>query len=146
MWRLIAPRFTAYALAGSLAYLLVTLAAWYETRLLIGSLSVAGLFAGILCGAVYLAFAVAVTALATSLTRNTLASAGMTLAILLALPLLADVHAISRWVPSALVGAPADLAAGAYQLSHYLPALAVAVVAGAAALALGSRQLQSREI
>jgi ABC-2 type transport system permease protein len=146
MWRLIAPRFTAYAVAGSLAYLLGTLAAWYETRLLIGSLPVAGLFAGTLCGAVYLAFAVAVTALATSLSRNTLASAGMTLAILLALPLLADVHAISSWVPSALVGAPADLVAGTYQLSHYLPALAVAVVAAAAALALGSRLLRSREI
>ncbi|MGH3300925.1 MAG: hypothetical protein ACRDOK_04405 [Streptosporangiaceae bacterium] len=146
MWRLIAPRFTAYAVAGSLAYLLGTLAAWYETRLLIGSLPVAALFAGVLCGAVYLAFAVAVTALATSLARNTVASAGMTLAILLALPLLADVRAISSWVPSALVGAPADLVAGAHQLPHYLPALGVAAIAGAAALALGARQLQTREI
>jgi ABC-2 type transport system permease protein len=146
MWRLIAPRFTAYAVAGSLAYLLGTLAAWYETHLLIGSLQVAALFAGVLCGAAYLAFAVAITALATSLARNTLASAGITLAILLALPLLADVGAIANWVPCALVGAPADLVAGSHQLPHYLPALAIAALAGAGTLALGARQLQTREI
>lgn len=146
MWQLIAPRFAAYAVAGALAYLLGTLAAWYETRLLIGSLPVAGLFAGVACAVVYLAFAIALTALATSLARNTVASAGITLAILLALPLLADVHAISNWVPSALVGAPADLVSGAYQLPHYLPALGVAVVAGAGALALAVRLLHSREI
>lgn len=146
MWQLVAPRFAAYAAAGALAYLLGTLAAWYETRLLIGSLSAAGLFAGVLCAVVYLAFAVALTAFATSLARNTVASAGITLAILLGLPLLADVHVISNWVPSALVGAPADLVAGTYQLPHYLPALAVAVVAAAGALALAVRSLQAREI
>ncbi|HXZ63437.1 MAG TPA: ABC transporter [Streptosporangiaceae bacterium] len=146
VWQLLAPRFAAYAVAGPLAYLLGTLAAWYETHLLIGSLPAAGVFAGALCGVVYLAFAVAVTALAASLARNTVASAGITLAILLALPLLADVRAISGWVPSALVGAPAELVAGAYQLPHYLPALGVATVAGAGALALAVRLLQTREI
>ncbi len=146
MWLLVAPRFTAYAVAGALAYLLGALAAWYETHLLIGSLPPADLFAGVLCAVVYLAFAVALTALATSLARNTLASAGMTLAILLALPLLADVHAISNWVPSALVGAPAALVAGTHQLSHYLPALGAAAVVGASALALAVRLLQTREI
>jgi ABC-2 type transport system permease protein len=146
MWQLVAPRYAAYAAAGAVAYLLGTLAAWYETRLLIGSLPAAGLFAGVLCGAVYLALAVAVAALATSLARNTVASVGITLAILLALPLLADIRAISDWVPSALVGAPADLVAGTYQLPHYLPALGVAAVAAAGALALAVRLLQTREI
>jgi ABC-2 type transport system permease protein len=146
MWQLVAPRFAAYAAAGGVAYLLGTLAAWYETHLLIGSLPAADLFAGVVCAVVYLAFAVALTALATSLARNTLASAGMTLAILLALPLLADVHAISNWVPSALVGAPADLVAGSYQLTHFVPALGVAAVAGAGALALAVRLLETREI
>src|SRR5215472_12992959 len=86
MWRLLAPRFTAYAAAGAVAYLVGTLAAWYETRQLIGSLPIGGLLAGLLCGAVYLAFAVAVTAFAASLTRTTVASVGITLGILLALP------------------------------------------------------------
>ena len=61
-----------------------------------------------LCAAVYLMFAVAITALATSLTTSTVSAVGITLAILLAaLPLLGTVNAISSWVPTALVGAPA---------------------------------------
>jgi len=148
MWRLLAPRFAANAAAGVLAYLLGTLAAWYETRLLIGPVPAVGLLAGMLCAAVYLVFAVAVTAFAASLTKTTVASAGIALAILLAaLPLLGDVHAISSWVPTALVGAPADLVTSppADNLAHFLPALGVSVVAGALALAGAVRQLRARE-
>jgi ABC-2 type transport system permease protein len=149
MWRLVAPRFAASAAAGVLAYLLGTLAAWYETRLLIGSLPAGGLLAGALCAAVYLAFAVAVTALAASLTKTTVAAVGIALAILLAaLPLLGEVPAISSWVPTALAGAPADLVASppADGLAHFVPALGVSVVAGALALAAAVRRLQAREI
>ena len=148
MWQLVAPRFTAYAAAGAVAYLIGTLAAWYETRLLIGSLPVGGLLSGLLCGAVYLAFAVAVTAFAASLTKTTVASVGITLGILLALPLLADVHVISNWVPSALIGAPADLVTSppAHDLVHFLPALGVSAVAGALALAAAVTRLRHREI
>lgn len=148
MWQLVAPRFTAYAVAGAVAYLIGTLAAWYETRLLIGPLPAGGVAAGLLCGAVYLAFAVAVAAFAASLTKTTVASVGITLGILLALPLLATVHAISDWVPSALIGAPADLAGSppAHDLAHFAPALAVAVVAGALALAAAVLRLRHREI
>ena len=101
-----------------------------------------------LCGAVYLAFAVAVAAFAAALTRTTVASVGITLGILLALPLLADVHAISNWVPSALIGAPADLAAKphVHGLLHFVPALGVAAVAGALALAAAVLRLRHREI
>lgn len=148
MWPLVAPRFAANAVAGAAAYLIGTLAAWYETHLLIGALPAGGLLAGLLCGAVYLAFAVAVTAFAASLTKTTVASVGITLGILLALPLLADVHAISNWVPSALIGAPADLVASppAHNLLHFVPALGVSVVAGAFALAAAVMQLRRREI
>jgi ABC-2 type transport system permease protein len=148
MWRLLAPRFTAYAAAGAVAYLIGTLAAWYETRLLIGSLPIGGLLAGLLCGAVYLAFAVAVTALAASLTKTTVASVGITLGILLTLPLLADVHAITNWVPSELIGAPADLVTRppGHDLAHFLPAIGVAAVAAALALAGAVVLLRKREI
>jgi ABC-2 type transport system permease protein len=148
MWQLVAPRFAAYAVAGAVAYLIGTLAAWYETHLLIGSLSVGGVAAGALCAAVYLAFAVAVTAFAASLTKTTVASVGITLGILLALPLLADIHAISTWVPSALIGAPADLVGSppAHDLVHFLPALGVSAAASAIALAAAVLRLRRREI
>ncbi len=148
MWQLVAPRFAANAIAGAAAYLIGTLAAWYETHLLIGSLPVGSVAAGVLCGAVYLAFAVAVTAFAASLTKTTVASVGITLGILLALPLLADVHAITNWVPSALIGAPADLAGSppGHDLVHFLPALGVSAVAGVVALAAAVLRLRQREI
>ena len=95
MWQLVAPRFAVNAAAAAVAYLLGTLAAWYETqpadRLAAGRRparrdAVRG---------VYLAFAVAVTAFAASLTTSTVAAVGIALAILLAaLPLLGTVNAI----------------------------------------------------
>jgi len=59
MWQLIAPRFTINAAAAVTAYTLGTAAAWYETALLLGSPPAGPMVAGLLCGAVYLVFAVA---------------------------------------------------------------------------------------
>jgi ABC-2 type transport system permease protein len=58
-WQLIAPRFTVNAAAAALAYVLGALAAWYETSLLIGAPAAGGMLAAMLCGAVYLGYAVA---------------------------------------------------------------------------------------
>jgi ABC-2 type transport system permease protein len=88
MWKLVGPRFTANALAAAGAFVLGTLAAWYETTLLIGSLPAGEMVAGIICGSIYLAFAVAIAAVAASVARNTLAVAGLTLVALLVLPLI----------------------------------------------------------
>jgi ABC-2 type transport system permease protein len=146
IWQLIMPRFTVGAAAAAVAYILGTFAAWYETDLLIGSLPLGGMLAGILCGTAYLVFAVAVTALATSLTRSTLAAVGITLALLLVLPIIGTVHAADTWLPSTLVTAPVDLVSGAHHLAHFLPTLAVTVAASAAALALAVLRLRTREI
>lgn len=143
---LVTPRFAVSAAAAVVAYLLGTLAAWYETDLLIGSLPVSGMLAGILCGAAYLVFAVSLTALAASLARSTLAVSGITLAVLLVLPVVSTFHAIHGWLPSTLVNAPVDLASGAHQLPHYLPALGVTVGGSAAALAIAMYRLRTREI
>jgi hypothetical protein len=59
MWQLIAPRFTINAAAAVTAYTLGTATAWYETALLLGSPPAGPMVAGLLCGAVYLVFAVA---------------------------------------------------------------------------------------
>ena len=45
IWRLVTPRFAVNAAAAATAYLLGTLAAWYETQLLIGSPPVGGMLA-----------------------------------------------------------------------------------------------------
>jgi ABC-2 type transport system permease protein len=144
--QLVTPRFAAWAAAAAIAYILGTLAAWLETGLLIGSPAVPGMFAGILCGGVYLVFAVAVTALAASVVRSTPATVGIALAVLLLLPIAGTFHAVDNWLPTTLASAPADLITRTHPLSHYLPTFAVTVAAAAAALAVAVRRLRVREI
>ena len=145
MWQLVIPRFAASAAAAVAAYLLGTLAAWYETQVLIGSLPVGGMLGGMLCGAVYLTFAVAVTALAASLVRSVIGTVAVALAILVVLPIAGVFHLIASWLPSALVNAPVGLVSGT-QLLHFLPALGVSVAASAAALVICMRRLSRREM
>lgn len=146
MWRLIAPRFTMAASAAAVAYWLGTIAAWVQTSELIGSLPAGAMLAGALCGAVYLVFATAVTALAAGIGRGTLAAGAIALGILLSLSALGIVGVISRYLPGALVGAPAALVSGTHDLSWYLPSMLIALAAAAAALALSCRQLSRREL
>lgn len=145
LWQLLTPRYTVNAAAAIAAYALGTLAAWYETNLLIGSLPVAAMLEGILCAACYLAFAVALSALAASLVRNTLGAVGLTVAVLLALPIAASAHTIQYWLPSTLVNAPVDLITGTH-LTRYLPGMGTAVVASALLLAAAAARLRSREV
>ena len=146
IWRLIAPRCTVITVAAGAAYLLGTLAAWYETNLLIGPLPASGMLGGILCGIVYLAFAVATAALAASLVRSTVAITGTTLVILLALPVLGTIHALDPYLPSTLVNAPVQLVNGTWTLAHFLPVLGVSAAASASALAFAGTRLRTREI
>jgi ABC-2 type transport system permease protein len=145
-WQLVAPRVAVNAVAAAMAYLLGTLAAWYETSLLIGALPAQRVLAGATCGAVYLAFAVAVTALAAAFARSTIATAGIAFMILLALPILGTVHAIARWLPSALVNAPVDIVSGTHQFGYFWPAFAVTAAASSAALAAAVNRLNAREV
>jgi len=145
MWQLVGPRFAISTLAAVVAYLLGTLAASYETTLLIGHLPAGEIAAGILCGSVYLAFAVAVTGAAASVARSTLATVGIAVAALLILPLVGIFRSVHDWLPSTLVAAPADLLTGTH-LSHFLPALGVAIAAAALALAAAVNRLGAREI
>ncbi len=145
-WQLVRPRFVVSAAGATVAYVLGTVAAWIQIRSLLGSLPASGLLGGTLCGIVYLTFAIAVTAMAASIARGTLATAGIAFGVLLALPILGTIGTIASWLPSALVTAPVDLVDGAQQLPHFLPALGVTVVAGAAALCAAATRLRSREI
>jgi len=145
-WQLLAPRFTVNAAAAATGYLLGTLAAWFETDLLIGAPPAAAMLGGMVCGAAYLAYAVAVTALTAAIVRGTLGTVGIALAALFLLPIAGAYRPISNWVPSALASAPADLLNGTHHLSHYRPAFAMTAVVSGAALAIAVRRLRLREI
>lgn len=145
VWQLIVPRFTVNAAAAIAAYVLGALAAWYETNLLIGSLPVAAMLEGMLCAACYLAFAVALSAAGASMVKNTLGAVGLTVVVLLALPIAGLVHAIANWLPSALVNAPLSLVSGTH-LTHYLPSIGTALAAAALLLIGAAARLRSREV
>jgi ABC-2 type transport system permease protein len=146
IWSLIAPRYAVTAGAATVAYILGSLAAWYETDLLLGPLPLGGMLAGMLCGAAYLAFAVALVALAASLVRSTVAITGTALVILLALPILGMIHPIELYLPSALVNAPVQLVDGTWSPAHFVPVLVITLAASVGALALAVARLRAREV
>lgn len=143
--RLLLPRFTVAAAAAAAAFVLGTLAAWYQTTVLIGAPPAGGILAGMLYGAVYLAFAVAVMAVAAAVTRTTLTAVAVAVGVLLGLPLLGLIGAVAEWLPSHLLGALDALAAGA-PAADYLRAAGVSVIATVALLAGAARLLDRREI
>ena len=144
MWQLIAPRFAVNAAAAVAAYTLGTLAAWYETALLLGSPPAGAMLAGLLCGSVFLVFAVSVTAAAASVARSTLATVGITLGVLLALPILGLAGPLHAWLPSTLVTAPVALI-GHSSLGDYLPALATTAISSALLLTMATLRLARRD-
>jgi ABC-2 type transport system permease protein len=146
IWQLVIPRFAVNALAAVAAYVLGTLAAWYETGVLIGALPTGAMFAGMLCGVVYFTLAVAVAAFAASWVRSTIGSVGVALGILLLLPAVSVVKPIANWLPSALVNAPVDLVNATESLTHFVPALMVSLFATVVALLASGRLLARREI
>jgi ABC-2 type transport system permease protein len=146
MWQLVTPRFAVNAGAAVVAYVLGTLAAWYETAVLIGAPPAGAMLAGMLCGVVYFVLAVAVAAFAAAWVRSTIGAVGVALGILLLLPIAGVLRPIANWLPSALVNAPVDLVNGTAHLTHFVPALAVSLAGAAVALLASARLLSRREI
>jgi hypothetical protein len=103
------------------------------------------MLAGLLCGSVYLVFAVSVATAAASVARGTLAAVGVTVAVLLGLPLLGLAGPLHPWLPSTLLTAPVALLTHA-NLGDYLPALATAAAGSALLLALATSRLARREV
>jgi ABC-2 type transport system permease protein len=141
---LVIPRYAVMTLAAWGAFLLGTLAAWYQSVVLLGPLPVTGMLAGMAYVCLYLAFAVAVVAAATALVRGVLAATGLAIAVLLGLAVLGILPALREWLPGALLGALTALAAGG-DAGAYLPAAAVTVAATAALVAVAGAVLQRRE-
>ncbi len=142
----IVPRWLATSLAAALAWTVGLLAAVYETVLLIGPLPVGGMVVGWAAWVLYLAFAVAVAALAAGVVRSTVAVTAVTVGLLIGMALVGLVPPVGDWLPSHLVGAPAALAEGAAEASEYLGAAIVTVVATAAALVGASALVRRREL
>lgn len=107
---LIWPRYVATAVLAAGAYALGTAAAWFETTLVLGALPARQILSGLVLQAVFLLFAVAVVAAASTIGRSTLSTAGIAVAVLLVvLPVAGLVRNLAVWLPTRLLTAPADL-------------------------------------
>lgn len=117
--------------------------AWYETTVLLGAPSTSAMLAGIAYGVIFQAFAVALVAFVAALVRGVPATAGVTLVLLLLTGILGEVTGVGTWLPTGLLGALADLTAGA-PAADYLPgsvvATLLALLALAGAVVLGNRR------
>lgn len=142
---IILPSFTVNAAAASGAFVLGSLAAWYETVVLIGPLPAAAMGWGMALGVLFLFFVVGVVALMASLTRSVLATAGSTLVGVLAMAIVGGIGNLGRWLPTHLAGALPGLVTGA-ELADYLPAAAVAASVTAVMLVLAVRLSARREL
>jgi ABC-2 type transport system permease protein len=137
---IVVPAYVVNAGAAIGGLLTGSLAAWYETTVLLGRLPAVDMLAGMAYGALFLAFAVAVAALVATLVRGVLATAGVTLVTLLAMAILGGLSPLGRWLPTHLAGAMSQLVRAA-EIADYLPAVATTLgltlgaVAGAITLA-----------
>jgi ABC-2 type transport system permease protein len=143
--RILVPAYVVNTAAACAALAVGSLAAWYETAVLLGGPPPVGMLAGIAYGALFLAFAAAVVALAAAVVKGVLATAGTTLVTLLGLGLAGNLAGVDRWLPTALLSAMTGLVDGESP-ARYLPAAVVAVVAGGAALAAAVAITGRREI
>jgi len=145
MWQLVLPKVAVNAGAAAGAFALGAAAAWYETAVLLGGLPAAETLAGIAYGALYLAFAVTLTALAAALLRGVVGTAVTALAALLLLGLVESLGILADWLPSHLVGSLHVLARGG-DPGEFLPAAAVTLALGAVAVAAATWRLRLRDV
>lgn len=143
--RLLAPRVVTVTVASVLALVVGTLIAAGLTGVLIGAVDVVPLLVGTAYGAVYLAFAISLTAAVGARASSVLTTVLVTVAVLIVLPIAALFPPVERWVPSELVGA-VDLLVRGGPLTDPLPAAVTAAVASAGLLWLATRWLASREL
>jgi ABC-2 type transport system permease protein len=121
------PAFTVNAAAATAGLAIGSLAAWYETTVLLGGLPPWHMLAGFAYSALFLVFAVATVAAVAALVRGVLAAAGIALTILLVLAILGNFGSLGRWLPTSLAGSMAGLVRDTGP-ADYLPATAITVV------------------
>lgn len=142
---IVVPRYVVMTGAVIGAYTVGLAFAWYETVVLLGALPVGGMLLGLLFHALYLAFVVAVVAAVGSRSRSVVGTVGLSVVVLLVLPLIGVVDAIGQWLPSHLVGAQLDLLA-AGSATDYLLSTLMTIGAIAGLLLLAFKTADSREL
>lgn len=142
---IIIPRYVVTTGAVVACFVLGSIAALYESVVLIGSLSFGGWLLGTLLGSLYLMFAMALVALVAARAGSVLLTVVISVVVLLLLPVLGVAPALGNWLPSHLVGAVDGLVRNA-AFSDYAGAAVVTVALTAGALWLAVRWAEQREL
>lgn len=142
---IIMPRFVVMSLAVSASFLLGSIAALYESVVLIGSIPIGSWLLGSVLGAAYLVFAVALVAAVAARARSVLLTIMVSVGVLMAMPLAGLAPAIGEWLPSHLVGAVDGLIRGQVP-ADYLRAGVVTILLTVGALSLAVRWAERREL
>jgi ABC-2 type transport system permease protein len=145
IWRLLLPRAAALAIATGLSLVLGTLAAWYETAILLGHVDIGALAGGTLLMAGWFAFVICLTVGVAGLQRSVLGVAGVTIGVLLVLVFLSSLSVLSSWMPTRLGSGFSEtfLPGGGDDL--WRP-VAVGIIAGAVSWVVGVTALARREV
>ncbi len=141
----LAPRVVVMGAAVVGAFVLGSLAALYESIVLMGSLSIAGWALGTLLGSLYLVFVVAVVAAVAARANSVLVTVLVTVGVLLALPILGIAPAIAEWLPSHLVGAVDGLVRES-SVGDYTGSMIVTLALSVGALWLAVHWAERREL
>jgi len=144
-WKILVPRLVVSFLAAAVAFLAGVGVAWYETWALLGAPDAGSILAGAGLGVVFLAFIVALTAAVAQRARSVLGTVMTSLVVLITMPVVGLAPAISRWLPTSLANALADLPAGG-TMNDYWPALGVTVIATAALVGSAFAWSSRREV
>ncbi len=143
--RLVLPRYLVMTALAVAALAAGTLAAWYETSVLLGPVPAAGLAGGFALEAVWFCFVTSLVAAFASVVRSAGAAAGSAIAVLLALALLGSVSVISSWLPTRLSASLPDLispdSAGGIWHAVIVAAAAAVLLVVVAVRRLGRREL-----
>jgi ABC-2 type transport system permease protein len=142
---ILVPALTVNAGAAVAGLVAGSLAAWYETTVLLGTLPPWPMVVGIAYGCLYLVFAVSTVAAVAAVVRGVLATAGVAVTVLLGLAIIGNVGSLGRWLPAGLVGAEDALVRGVAP-TGYLPAAAVTVAATAALVWFAATMGAKREL
>lgn len=145
VWKIIAPRYVVATAAIVGAFTLGSIAALYESVVLMGSLSVVDWALGTLLGSLYLAFAVAVVTAVAARAKSVLVTVMIVVGVLLALPIIGIAPAIGEWLPSYLVGAVDGMVRG-IGLGEYVRATVVTLSLTAGSLWLATHWAAQREL
>ncbi len=145
MAQLVIPKYVVMSVMAAAAFVLGSLAAWYETEILLGSLPIGRTLIGIATGALFQCFVVAVVVFAAGWSKNFIQAAILAVVLVFTLPVIEIFDAVRPWLPSRLAANLLDVDRARTFVEYMRPVL-VTLIAIPLLIYSGIRKLEQREL